>query len=166
MDVFVNYEIKFIFYSYVFSVIILNFLICKNVILNFFDNFNCFLDFYIFLFLSCIFGYIGIYFFGIWYIKKNIKVSNIDVRWKRWFCGLYYGCGKRFCVDVKDVFIIFLLILMIIIFIYNFFIDVNYLLSILVSGCFYWFELKEKWISEGCWVRWYLFYLFLFLRML
>lgn len=57
---------------------------------------------------------------------------------------------KRLCVDVKDFFIIFFLIFMIIVLKYDFFMDVNYLLSIFVSGCLYWLEMKEKWMGEGC----------------
>lgn len=51
---------------------------------------------------------------------------------------------------MKDLFLVFMFVFIILRLEYNVFIDLNYILVVLVGSCFYWFEGKEYWIDEGC----------------
>lgn len=166
MDVFVNYKTKPTPHSNIFNTTIPNFSTCTNMTRTSSDNLHCSSDPDTFSFSSRISGHTGTHFLGIRYIKKNTKASNIDARRKRRSCGPHHRRGKRSCVDVKDAPTTPPPTPMIIIPTYNSSTDVNYSLSISVSGCLYWSESKEKWTSEGCRVRRYLPNLLLLLRTL
>jgi hypothetical protein len=57
---------------------------------------------------------------------------------------------KRGCVGVKDPPTTPAPTPLIIIPLYNSSTDVNYTMSVSVTGCLYWSEKKSKWTSEGC----------------
>ncbi|XP_022796472.1 polycystic kidney disease protein 1-like 2 [Stylophora pistillata] len=151
VDVFVNYKTKPTPHRNVFNTTIPNWSSCANFTGESPDNLNCSSDPYTFTFSSLISGHTGPHFLGIRYMKRDGEAqSKMSSKRKRRSCGLIHGRMKRSCVDVKDPPTTPPPTPMIIVPKYNSSTDVNYSLSISVSGCLYWSETKEKWTGEGC----------------
>ena len=151
VGVFVNYKTKPTPQSNVFSTTIPDFSSCTSVTGNSSDSHNCSSDPYVFTFSSLISGHNGTHYLGIRYIEEKTEVDpKSGPERARRSCSPNQRRGKRSCVDVKDAPTTPPPTPRIIIPIYNQTTDVNYTLSISVSGCLYWSESKEKWTSEGC----------------
>lgn len=148
VHVFVNYETKPTPQNNVFSTTIPNLSSCTNTTLNSSESHNCSSDPYVFTFSSLVSGKTGTHFLGIRYIMDKTETDS-KARTRR-SCNPFRRRGKRSCVDVKDAPTTPAPTPKIIVPTYNFSTDVNYTLSISVSGCLYWSESKEKWTGEGC----------------
>lgn len=154
VDVFVNYKTKPTPQNNVFSTTIPNLSSCTNATGNSSGSHNCSSDPYAFTFSSLNSGHTGTHYLGIRYIMENTEANgNTKPERKKRSCSPVHRRGKRSCVDVKDAPTTPAPAPRIIVPRYNFLTDVNYSLSVSVSGCLYWSEPKEKWTGEGCRVR-------------
>ena len=143
VDVFVNYKTKPTPQDNVFSISIPNFSYCSNATQNSSHSRICSSDPYTFTFSSQISNKTGIHYLGIRYTKNGLSRERRS-------CNPFHRRGKRSCVDVKDAPTTPAPTPRIIVPIYNYSTDVNYTLSISVTGCLYWSESKEMWTGEGC----------------
>ncbi|XP_068684513.1 polycystin-1-like protein 2 [Montipora foliosa] len=134
VDVFVNYKTKPTPQSHVFSTTIPNW------------SQNCSSNPYTFTFSSLVSNKTGFHFLGIQYMRKSTESD----RTRRSCNPSGQRRGKRSCVDVKDAPTTPAPTPIIVVPKYNMSTDLNYTLSISVSGCLYWSESKEKWTGEGC----------------
>ena len=149
VDVFVNYKTKPTPQSHVFSTTIPNWSLCTGSTGNSSASQNCSSNPYTFTFSSLVSNKTGFHFLGIQYMRKSTESD----RTRRSCNPSGQRRGKRSCVDVKDAPTTPAPTPIIVVPKYNMSTDVNYTLSISVSGCLYWSESKEKWTGEGCQVR-------------
>ena len=147
VDVFVNYKSKPTTENKIFSVTIPDFSSCENTTENSRDALNCTKDPYKFSVSTLVTGSVGQHFLGIRYIPQESRADRTRLRRS---CGQPKTRKKRSCVDVKDPPATPAPVPKIIMPNYNATTDINYTLSISVSGCLYWSESKEKWTGEGC----------------
>lgn len=154
VDVFVNYKTKPTPQENVFSKTIPDLSSCRGTTANSSENQNCSSNPYTFTFSSLVSGHTGFHFLGVRYVMENTEVdTKAETERTKRSCNPFRGRGKRSCVDVKDAPTTPAPTPRIIVPTYNSSTDVNYTLSISVSGCLYWSESKEKWTGEGCRVR-------------
>ena len=151
VDVFVNYKTKPTPQNNVFNTTIPDFSSCTNTTLLSSDSHNCSSDPYAFTFSSLVSGQTGTHYLGIRYITEKTEAdSKTESERASRSCSPFHRRGKRSCVDVKDAPTTPAPTPRIIVPIYNHTTDVNYTLSISISGCLYWSESKETWTGEGC----------------
>ena len=151
VDVFVNYKTKPTSQNNIFSTTLPNLSSCASTTRISSESYNCSSDPYAFTFSSVISGQTGTHYVGIRYIRESTETDpKTRPKRARRSCSPFHRRGKRSCVDVKDPPTTPAPTPRIVIPTYNFSTDVNYSLSISVSGCLYWSESKEKWTGEGC----------------
>lgn len=149
VSVFVNYKTKPTPQDFVYSTTIPNWSHCVNVTEDSPASRNCSLDPYTFTFSSLVSNRTGFHYLGIRYRSEKME----PVRKRRSCSPSGKRRGKRSCVDVKDAPTTPAPTPIIVVPKFNLSTDVNYTMSISVSGCLYWSESKEKWTGEGCRVR-------------
>ena len=129
---------------------------CSNYSLDI-GFYNCSSDPYAIVVTSAVTGGLGLHFVGVRYSSSSPGTSQKDeeilARKRRDLdsdCLSHNGRQKRGCVGVKTPPPTPSPTTRIIVPLYNASTDINYTMSVSVSGCLYWSEEEQKWTSEGC----------------
>ncbi|XP_048586750.1 uncharacterized protein LOC5520842 isoform X2 [Nematostella vectensis] len=112
---------------------------------------NCTSDPYTLMLSAVATGGTGLHFIGVRYFQPDAPptISTFETRVRR-DCFSHNGRMKRGCVGVKDPPTTPAPTPLIIIPKYNASTDVNYTMSVSMTGCLYWSNSKSKWTGEGC----------------